>query len=378
MSETSCATVKKWLAHPLPRDVAAAIDRLARTDDAQYVAVMPDVHLSQEVCIGCVLATTHLIYPNAVGGDIGCGIAAVAFDAPADVLANEPRAAQMLQALSRAVPGNRHAHANRQVMNDLPPSLSHPRLKALSARDGAVQFGTLGRGNHFLEFQADEQDQLWLMVHSGSRAIGQAIRDMHIGRAARSNSGLFYLDACSPEGQAFLADMEWARAYAAASRRAMITAAAEVAGKVLGTKPIDASYFACDHNHVAREVHFGRELWVHRKGAMSAREGEAGILPGSMGSESYHIEGRGCAQSLCSSAHGAGRAMSREEARRKLTVRDVGRQLRGVWFDHRLTHELREEAPAAYKDVRAVARAQRGLARIIRRLRPLLCYKAAS
>jgi len=381
MSNASCATVKKWLAHHLPRDVSAAVDRLARTDDAQHIAVMPDVHLSAEVCIGCVLATTHLIYPNAVGGDIGCGIATVALDAPAEVLADERRAAGLLRALSSTVPANRHATADDPSHSwpaDNSHRLSEPRLQSIARRDGAVQFGTLGRGNHFLEFQADEDDKLWLMVHSGSRAIGQATRDWHIARAIRSSTGLLYLDAESDDGKAYLSDMQWAREYAEGNRRAMVQAAADVARDVLGAQMIEASYFSCDHNHVRRERHFGDELWVHRKGAMSARAGEAGLLPGSMGTESYHVKGRGCEDSLCSSAHGAGRLMSRDEARRALKPREVEHQLRGVWFDHRLLSALREEAPRAYKDIRAVARAQRDLTRIVRRMRPVLCYKGGS
>ena len=147
---------------------------------------------------------------------------------------------------------------------------------------------------------------------------------------------------------------------------------------MLNAPVIEESYFSCDHNHARREIHFGRDLWVHRKGAMSAGAGQAGLLPGSMGSESYHVEGRGCEQSLCSSAHGAGRSMSRDEAQRSLKPREVEHQLRGVWFDHRLLSDLREEAPRAYKDIRAVARAQRDLTRIVRRLRPVLCYKGGS
>jgi tRNA-splicing ligase RtcB len=155
----------------------------------------------------------------------------------------------------------------------------------------------------------------------------------------------------------------------------MIDAAAGAVADLFGARPVEGSFFSCDHNHVRRETHFGQALWVHRKGAMSAASGELGVLPGSMGTETFHVEGRGCADALCSSAHGAGRAMSRDEARRKVSVRELERQLRRVWFDPRAAPALREEAPSAYKDVRAVLRAQRELTRIVRRLRPVLCYK---
>jgi tRNA-splicing ligase RtcB (3'-phosphate/5'-hydroxy nucleic acid ligase) len=132
---------------------------------------------------------------------------------------------------------------------------------------------------------------------------------------------------------------------------------------------------SCNHNHVRRETHFGELLWVHRKGAMSAADGEPGLIPGSMGTHSFHVEGRGCEDALASSAHGAGRRLSRADARRRLSARDVTRELRGIWFDHRLAQRLREEAPSAYKDVNGVLRAQHALVRIVRTLRPVLSFK---
>jgi tRNA-splicing ligase RtcB len=183
MSERKeAARVERWLAEPLPKDVALSIDRLASAEDVARVAVMPDVHLSGDVCVGLAVATTQLIYPAAVGGDIGCGMAAVALDADAGLLDGERAAARLLDALGKNVPAMRHSRA---TMPDLPgslqvESLSHPRLQKLLSRDGRVQFGTLGRGNHFLEFQADDEDRLWIMLHSGSRAMGQAITGHHM------------------------------------------------------------------------------------------------------------------------------------------------------------------------------------------------------
>jgi tRNA-splicing ligase RtcB len=373
------APVHSWLAHRLSADVAAAIERLARTDDAKHVAVMPDVHLAHEVCVGTVLATSRLIYPNAVGGDIGCGMAAIAFEADADLLRIEASAARLLASLPAVVPATRHARGNAPTIavGELDSTrLSDPRLESVRRRDGVVQLGTLGRGNHFLEFQADEENRLWLMVHSGSRAIGQAVRDLHLKSAKMSATGLWFLDAESAEGRAYLHDAEWARSYARANRRAMVDAAAGLVTKLFGAAMIADYCFDCDHNHVRREVHFGQEFWVHRKGAAPARAGEAGIIPGSMGTESFHVEGRGCAEALHSSSHGAGRAMSRSDARRKIAGRELERQLAGVWYDHRIADSLRDEAPTAYKDVRTVMRAQRELTRITRRLRPVLVYKS--
>lgn len=370
------ASVRYWTDEPLPRDVRAALERLARSDDVRRIAVMPDVHLSADVCVGTVLATSRSLYPNAVGGDIGCGVAALAFDCDTAGL-DERSAAAILAGLYREIPLVRHARIRaRGLPGELAArTLSAPALESLK-KEAVLQLGTLGRGNHFVELQADENDgRLWLMLHSGSRGIGQAIRDHHLAKGATSRVGLRFLDAESNEGTEYLADMAWALDYADASRRAMIGAARDVVGRALGAAAVEESYVACQHNHVRREVHEGEAFWVHRKGAISAAAGEAGIVPGSMGTRSFHVEGRGCAEALASSAHGAGRRLSRTDARRTLSVRDVVSELRGVWFDHRIAAGLREEAPSAYKDIDGVLRAQAELVRIVRRLRPLLSYK---
>ncbi|MCY2954442.1 MAG: RtcB family protein [Planctomycetota bacterium] len=364
-----------WLAGPLPADAAPLLTRLANAEDVRYVRVMPDVHLAHDICIGTVTATERLIYPHAVGADIGCGMVAIAFDCNADVLANKSVAGALLARLYRCVPANRQAEAQELPAGLQQQSLSDPRLEAIKSRDGRVQLGTLGRGNHFLEFQADNQGQLWLMVHSGSRAIGQAIHDMHLAKTARTTGGLRFLEVEGKNGQAYLADMTWAADYAAANRRAMVESASAAITALCGGRAIWGSYVGCSHNHVRRESHFGQELWVHRKGAISAKAGEAGIIPGAMGAVSFHVQGRGNPESLESSSHGAGRVMSRTDARRRISTRDLQRQLGQVWYDHRLAEALRDEAPAAYRDVEAVLRAERDLTRILRRLVPLLCYK---
>ncbi len=385
MSSDPTAMVRKWLADPLPKDVSLAIERLARTEDARYVAIMPDVHLSHSVCIGTVLATSRFVYPEAVGGDIGCGVTAVSFNACCDVLESQSQADRLLSLLRDLVPINRHHRSRPEAVageasaqnTDALSSLSGPHLESIAARDGSVQFGTLGRGNHFLEFQADEENRLWLLVHSGSRAMGQAIRDWHLRRAIRSSSGLHFLDAESDQGRSYLSDVKWAMRYASRSRRAMADAAARAVGQLTGATADWPTVIETDHNHVLRESHFGQEWWVHRKGAASAKGDEPGVIPGSMATDTYHVIGRGCAESLCSSSHGAGRAMSRQEARHAVSQRDLMRQLRDVRFDQKLAENLREEAPDAYKDIRKVMRAQRELVKTVRRLRPILCYKGS-
>jgi tRNA-splicing ligase RtcB len=377
MSDLSLPPVKSWLAAPLDRNVAEALERLRRAPDVEQIAVMPDVHLASDVCIGVAVATSHLIYPQAVGGDIGCGMLAVALDADAAALRDPKVAGQFLAELSRAVPARRR---NRNALIDQPEELaseplSHASLESIRRKEGALEFATLGSGNHFLEIQADEVDRLWLMIHSGSRALGQAIRDHHLTRAQRIEGRFRALDAQSDLGKDYLHDAAWARRYAAASRRAIAIETEVILNQTLSAKACWATLITTDHNHVALEEHCGRKLWVHRKGAMSAQVGEPGVLPGSMGTVSFHVEGRGCEEALCSSAHGAGRALSRSAARSKISELELRRQMKGIWFDCRLSSVLRDEAPSAYKDIRAVLRAQHELVKVTRTLRPILNYK---
>ena len=187
--------------------------------------------------------------------------------------------------------------------------------------------------------------------------------------------GLKCFDAQSATGQAYLNDARWAVHYAEQNRLAMVAAAAAVLENQFGVEADWASLIHAHHNHVRRESHFGSDLWVHRKGALSAQLDEPGIIPGSMGTASFHVAGRASKESFCSSSHGAGRTLSRTQARREVTTRRLNRQMASVWFDHRCAAALREEAPAAYKDIFAVMRAQRSLTRITRELQPLLSYK---
>lgn len=370
--------IERWTIGPLPDDVENALDRLARHPAIGRVAVMPDVHLSREFCIGTVVASTEFLFPNAVGGDIGCGMAAIGFDAEAGLLADNRRAQSLLRALERLVPAHRHG---RETVPEVPTELaaddlSDPRLTRAVSRDGRVQLGTLGRGNHFVELQRAADARLWLMLHSGSRAMGQRITRHHLERSRESPEGLRAIEAESAAGRAYRHDVDWARRYARANRMTMLEAVTIALETLFGVAADPATLIECDHNHVERELHDDRWWWVHRKGALRARDGEPGVIPGSMGTASYHVTGRGCARSLTSSSHGAGRALSRTEARRTIGLRELRRDLRRVHFDERLEDALREEAPGCYKEIDAVMRAQRELTRIDRRLEPVLVYKA--
>jgi tRNA-splicing ligase RtcB (3'-phosphate/5'-hydroxy nucleic acid ligase) len=377
MSEKDLATLHTWLVEPLEEQVAAVVERIRRAPDVKHVAIMPDVHLAKEVTVGTAMATVRLLYPQAVGGDIGCGMLAVAVNARAEKLDDPALAGRMLKELGRFVPTmRRHRNAVARWPEELESGvLSHPSLVAASRDEGKLQLGTLGGGNHFVELQADEDGRLWLMIHSGSRSMGQTIASYHIARAQAVGSGLRVLDVEKADGQAYAADMQWARRYADANRRAMAESVEGVAEELLGCGMDWATLITVDHNHAVRESHFGRELWVHRKGAMPAASGAAGVLPGSMGTESFHVEGMGCAESLQSSAHGAGRRMSREQARKGVSDHALQRQMEGVWYDYRALRQLREEAPVTYKDIRAVLRAQGELVKVRRVLRPVMNYK---
>lgn len=380
MTETAVAPMQSWLVAPMDEAVSNAIRRLRRAPDVQHVAVMPDVHLAEDVCVGVAIATSELLYPQAVGGDIGCGMLAVPFDVDA-ALIREPRfAGRALARLGDSVPARRR-HRRRAVAMPsglATPTLSDPRLQALWSTTGVMEFATIGSGNHFVELQADESERLWLMVHSGSRALGPAIRDHHMERAEFVGGGLKCLEVCAGTGAAYLHDAGLARRFAEANRRQIALLVEEAVFGASGSGRLQwPEAITTDHNHVEHETHGVGRLWVHRKGAMPAWPDQAGVLPGSMGSLSYHVVGRGCSGALCSSAHGAGRILSRTEARRSITSRELQRQMGDVWYDFRQSDRLRDEAPGAYKDIRAVARAQRELVKVVRVLRPVLNYKGA-
>jgi len=369
--------LRVWHDGPLPEGVRASAQRLADSDEVRHVALMPDAHLAEDVCVGAVLATSGTLYPSAVGGDIGCGMAAVAFDIEAEAVTDARVAAQVLSAFGACVPFARHRRAAcpplPQTLRDR--CLSSPELEAVRCREAEIQLGTLGSGNHFIELQADEGGQLWLMLHIGSRGIGPVIRDHYLRRGQAGTLGLRFLEAESAAGRCYLADVQWALDYSDASRKQMVEVVADVLGGVARATPLWDTFVTCHHNHVRQETHASETLWVHRKGAIPAGAGAIGLVPGSMATFSVHVVGLGNAAALGSCAHGAGRRLSRTAARHQVSIAQLGRETIGVFFDHRLARSLREEASSAYKDLTHVLRAQHDLARVIRRLRPVLVYK---
>jgi tRNA-splicing ligase RtcB len=338
---------------------------------------MPDLHLGRLANNGTAVATETLVYPQAIGSDIGCGFSAISFASNAEPLGEPAVAKEVIRALYKLVPALKQRDARVRALPEAiqPGGLSDGSLARKGEREGAYQLGTLGRGNHFVELQRDVAGQLWLMVHSGSRAMGQFITDFHLAKAARSATGLQFLDLRTPTGRAYFSDMEWAVRYATVNRLAMMAQVTEALEELLGIRALQASYVDSPHNFARREEHFGTSLIVHRKSAASAQDGELGLVAGSMGAPSYVVSGRGNPDSLCSSAHGAGRTAGRTEARQRIRVRDMQEQLGSVHIDSRNLDALRDEAPGAYRDIRKVMRAQQELIRQVHCLTPVLNFK---
>ena len=373
-------SIHRFLCGPLPHGVADVLERLRRTEGVTQIAVMPDVHLASEFCVGTVVASDRYLFPNAVGGDIGCGMLAMQLDGTAESLEDPDRAARLLGTLIELCPGRRHHRRTAPAVDSdvLEMPLSHDQLRMQLMSEGCrTQAGTLGAGNHFLELQADETGALWLMIHTGSRHLGQVIHHHHLAHARKLSSGLFAIGIDSDHGRAYLTDIAVARAWARENRRLLALAAARAVEQILHIGPRLDTLIDCDHNHVQCETQSDAQLLIHRKGATAAHPDQPGLIPGSMATASYHTRGRGNLNALASSSHGAGRLLSRTQARDQITRSRLREQLRraGVWYAPHLEDSLREESPAAYKPIEEVMRAQAELTTITRRLRPLLVHK---
>jgi tRNA-splicing ligase RtcB len=345
----------------------------------EHVAAMADAHLSEGVAVGSVFATERTLVPRAIGGDIGCGMSAVRLAREAPPLgARDLRA--LVASLARAIPAGDATHRGAGVA--VPDALLAPALstRSLERTRGALaprHLGTLGGGNHFIELDRDPDGGLWLLVHSGSRGLGAAVAAHH-GRAAESSGAgdaLQGLDVTTAAGGAYFADLSWALAFARANREALAGRATEVLADALGARlDPEASVDVC-HNFVARERWLGRELLVHRKGAVAVPAGAVALVPGSMGTASYLVEGLGSAASFGSCSHGAGRVLSRREARAAIRPDALARAMRRVAYPENLSRKLVEEAPAAYRDIVEVLDAQEDLVQRRLRLEPVAVLK---
>ncbi len=359
-----------------------------------WVAVMPDVHLGKGATVGSVIPTRGAIIPAAVGVDIGCGMAAVRTTLRASDLPDS--LAYLRASIERSVPvGNGNGGEHRRLPDSIETRIGQsglwPRLEAIKAKHRRIrvdkfdrQLGTLGGGNHFIELCLDEAGAVWVMLHSGSRGTGNLIGTYFIEQArerlATRTLGFHLPDrdlAFFLEGEPLFDDyveaVSWAQDYARLNREAMMARVLDELRRKLPRFQLDKMAVNCHHNYVQREVHHGESLLVTRKGAVSAREGELGIIPGSMGAKSYIVRGKGNPDSFCSCSHGAGRTMSRAEAKQTITLKQHREATAHV--ECRKDVGVIDESPAAYKDIDAVMAAQADLVEVVHTLRQVLCVK---
>ena len=393
--------VKAWTQGVLLEDAA----REQLTNAAQlpfifkWIAAMPDVHFGIGATIGSVIPTRGAIIPAAVGVDIGCGMMAVQTSLNARDLPDNLK--NIRTAIVNAVPHGRTNNGragDRGAWHNIPERTAavwseelKPRYDSILAKhpkldhgNHANHLGTLGTGNHFIEVCLDESDSVWLMLHSGSRGVGNRMGTYFIERA-RNQMRKFFINlpdidlAYFPENTDDFGDyfeaVEWAQDYARRNRDLMmeqIVGAVRRSGEVPSFSA-EVKAINCHHNYVARENHYGENVLVTRKGAVRAREGDMGIIPGSMGARSYIVRGKGNAESFHSCSHGAGRAMSRGEAKRRFSLADHARMTEGV--ECRKDADVIDETPAAYKSIDDVMAAQADLVEIVHTLRQVVCVK---
>lgn len=361
-----------------------------------HLAVMPDVHWGMGATVGSVIPTKGAIVPAAVGVDIGCGMAAVRLDgARAEHLPDS--LAQLRSELEHTIPVGFAAHrpdkwnveAVAPRVKSLETFLSgrgHDKLGAGRKDPLSIvamsQFGSLGGGNHFIELCIDEAGELWLMLHSGSRGIGNLIGMYFIEKAREDmrrlelnlpDANLAYLSEGTQMFDDYVFAVGWAQDYAMGNRQEMLRRALIVLHRHLPGFRDRTEVVNCHHNYVVRERHFGEEVWLTRKGAVSAEQGRLGIIPGSMGARSFIVRGRGNPDSFHSCSHGAGRAMSRTAAKQRFTVEDHVAATEGI--ECRKDVHVIDETPGAYKDIDAVMAAQSDLVEVVHTLRQVLCVK---
>jgi tRNA-splicing ligase RtcB len=398
---TNGAPIKAWVEGvPIEDQALQQLRNLAELPFIHHhVAAMPDVHWGMGATIGSVIATKGAIIPAAVGVDIGCGMSAqrttlTASDLPDGLgpLRGAIEAAIPHGRTNDGGPGDRGAHQDPPARVLDAVALLQPRLSDIVAKHApigkaanraAIHAGTLGGGNHFVEVCLDEDQRVWVMLHSGSRGIGNRIGTYFIECARKEmerhfinlpDRDLAYLVEGSELFDDYVEAVGWAQDYAKLNRDLMMKAAITALGEAV-SKPFhcDCGAVNCHHNYVARERHFGADVMLTRKGAVSAREGQLGIIPGSMGAKSFIVAGKGSRESFCSCSHGAGRVMGRKEAKRRFTIEDHIAATAGV--ECRKDEEVIDETPAAYKDIDAVMTAQDDLVEIRHTLKQVLCVK---
>jgi tRNA-splicing ligase RtcB len=392
--------IKAWtVGVPFENEARAQVERIAGMPFVhQAVAVMPDVHRGIGATVGSVIPTLGAVIPAAVGVDIGCGMMAVKTSLDASVLPDDLRG--LRSAIEARVPHGRTDNGGRNdrgAWSHVPAETAaawgelasgyraiaekHPKIARGPER---TQLGTLGTGNHFIEICLDEADKVWFMLHSGSRGVGNRIGSYFIGLAKDDmrrqsirlpDADLAYLKEGSEHFDDYVAAVSWAQEYARVNRELMMRAVVGAVRETGLVPAFDATLAAvnCHHNYVAREHHYGADVLLTRKGAVRARRGDLGIIPGSMGARSYIVRGLGNPESFDSCSHGAGRVMSRTEAKRRFKVEDHVAATEGV--ECRKDADVIDETPGAYKAIEAVMHAQRELVEIVHTLKQVVCVK---
>ena len=349
-----------------------------------HVALMPDAHVGIGATVGSVIPTRDAVIPSAVGVDIGCGMIAAELDVTEDRLPDnlEPLLGRIEKAIPAGV-GKGHGDVGRNADRWLAAHRPATELGTDRSVKAAKQFGTLGAGNHFFEVCVDERARVWVVLHSGSRGIGNQLAQAHIAKARRlakdlqlrlEDPDLAWFVEGTPEFSAYIADMLWAQDYAAANRAQMMDSAMREVFAFFGFGT-ETRRINCHHNFTSREVHNGQRLWITRKGAIKADVGDLGVIPGSMGTRSYIVAGKGNEASWTSCSHGAGRRHSRTQAKKLFSRSDLAEQMKGkVWLSKR-AESLVDEIPSAYKDIDQVMADQADLVEVRHTLRQVLNYK---
>lgn len=357
-----------------------------------HLALMPDAHLGKGATVGSVIPTDRAIIPAAVGVDIGCGMIALRTQFTKDdieQLGGADFLRQVREGIEEAIPlsaGKYNGHltqtANERVQKLNLRAMDADFWPATYAGNWAFQLGTLGGGNHFIEVSLDEEDRVWLFLHSGSRGIGNKIAQHHIKVAQKiakdyyiplADPDLAYLVEGTPQFWSYIKQLRWAQDFALANREEMMDRVVGVMERLTGLKVIESERVNCHHNYTSKECHFGRDVWLSRKGAIDAGEGVMGLIPGSMGTRSYVVRGLGNRMSLNSAPHGAGREYSRSVARKAFTAEDLEKAMVGI--EYRKTDAFIDEIPAAYKDIDVVMDDAAGLVETVHELRQIVNVK---
>jgi tRNA-splicing ligase RtcB len=392
--------IKSWtVGVPFEPQAKAQVERIASLPFIyKWIAVMPDVHQGIGATVGSVIPTHGAVIPAAVGVDIGCGMMAVKTTLDASQLPDN--LGGLRSAIERAVPHGRTDNGGRNdrgAWSDPPPAVREawgrlkPGYDAIIAKHKKIdrgaqmsQLGTLGTGNHFIEMCLDESDRVWLMLHSGSRGPGNRIgthfialakEDMRRAHVDLPDADLAYLPEGTQHFHEYVEAVSWAQEFARVNRELMMRAIVNALRATGELPPFEANLEAvnCHHNYVSRETHYGKDILVTRKGAVRARRGDLGIIPGSMGARSYIVRGLGNPESFESCSHGAGRLMSRTEAKRRFTLKDHEEATAGV--ECRKDVDVLDETPAAYKPIDRVMNAQKDLVEVVHTLKQVVCVK---